>query len=89
MIKAKLGKAEPVWTDEITPEGNKVKIRALKLSYYCAISEFPDALQWDGAEMFISKGPPNHEPTIAELHAKIDTAMALLLSMAEIVKEKI
>lgn len=58
-FKARLGKPEPVWQDEITPEGKKLKVRYLKLSYYCTIAEFPDALQWDGADMFISKIDPS------------------------------
>ncbi|MBT9169383.1 MAG: hypothetical protein DDT19_02742 [Syntrophomonadaceae bacterium] len=55
---ARLGKVEPIWSDELTPEGKKVKVRYLKLSYYCTIADFPDALQWDGAEMYISKQNP-------------------------------
>lgn len=57
-FRAKLGKPEPVWQDELTPKGKKIKVRYLKLSYYCTIAEFPDALQWDGADMYISRHDP-------------------------------
>lgn len=71
-FKARLGKPEPVWQDELTPEGKKIKIRYLKLTYYCTIADFPEALQYDGADMWISKLNPTDRDKITITKAEYE-----------------
>lgn len=50
-MKAELGKFEPIFREEIDPEGNKAKVRKLKLSLYVDVLDFPDVTAYDGAEL--------------------------------------
>ncbi len=87
-MKGTLGKYEPVWIEH-TDDGKKTKIRALKLSIYTDVGEFPNVTAYDGAQIHFYTSPPTGDNTLELLHDKLDAATALLLEIGRVVKDRL
>lgn len=67
-MECELGKYEGVTREMVDKDGNKAKIRQLKLSLYLDVHEFPDVTSYDGAKLYLYKEQPTGENPISMLN---------------------
>jgi len=95
-MKAVMEKPEPVWRDFITDEGDRIKVRKLKVTYLFDMADFQDALSFDGAtfdifrpnEYAVQTGNSNRYSMPEESRQAMKRALVAMQDLLDLNEEK-